>query len=231
MALKFLLADGLGSNSRWRALFARPGGILPESSQHRDGPRGDPVESSFAIVMEHVEGASLRSLCGSAQPVDSVIRTGQQIANLSAEAHLHGIVHRDVKPENMVRGDGYVKVLDFGLRDRWLSRPGETGLPAGTLRYMSPEQIRGEALTGGTDVFSLGLTFYELLTGRHPFESPSSFQTAVKIAQEEPQAPSKWNGFVPSRSKPWYCACWRRIRGKAVRRGSGSGACRDPARS
>ena len=142
--------------------------------------------------MELVEGASLRELCGSAQPVDSVIRTGQQIANALAEAHVHGIVHRDVKPENiMVRGDGYVKVLDFGLARQMAVETAGSGLPAGTLRYMSPEQIRGEPLTGASDVFSLGLTLYELLTGRHPFESSSAFETAVAIAREEPQAPSQ----------------------------------------
>ena len=99
----------------------------------------------------------------------------------------------------MVRGDGYVKVLDFGLARQMAVETAGSGLPAGTLRYMSPEQIRGEPLTGASDVFSLGLTLYELLTGRHPFESSSAFETAVAIAQEEPQAPSQWNGFVPPR--------------------------------
>lgn len=155
-------------------------------------------ESSLAIVMELVEGISLRDLCGSAQPVDSVLRTGQQIANALAEAHVHGIVHRDVKPENiMVRADGYVKVLDFGLARQMVLETAKSGLPAGTLRYMSPEQIRGEPLTGSSDIFSLGLTLYELLTGRHPFESATAFDTAIAIARQEPQAPSDWNRLVP----------------------------------
>ena len=185
VALKFLLPDAFESSSTVESFIREA--KAASSLNHPNIVTVHEVirsESSRAIVMELVEGASLRELCGSAQPIDLVIRTGQQIANALAEAHVHGIVHRDVKPENiMVRGDGYVKVLDFGLARQMAVDTAGSGLPAGTLRYMSPEQIRGEPLTGASDVFSLGLTLYELLTGSHPFESSSAFETAVAIAR------------------------------------------------
>jgi eukaryotic-like serine/threonine-protein kinase len=159
------------------------------------------VESTLAIAMELVEGTNLRKLCGNALPVDQVIHLGQQIAQALGAAHVHGIVHRDIKPENvMVRRDGYVKVLDFGLA-RQLSADTQSsmaGLPIGTLRYMSPEQIRGGMVTGASDVFSLGLVLYELLTGRHPFAADSPFETAYANAAHEARPPSNLNSFVPS---------------------------------
>jgi serine/threonine protein kinase len=157
-------------------------------------------ESTLVIVMELVEGTNLRVLCGKRPPVDQMINLGQQIASALAAAHIHGIVHRDVKPENiMVRRDGYVKVLDFGLA-RQVSADSQNsvaGLPAGTLRYMSPEQVRGATLTGASDVFSLGLVLYELLTGKHPFAADSALETAHAIATGKPRRPSAWNRFIP----------------------------------
>ena len=143
--------------------------------------------SGLAIVMELVEGATLRSLCGSPLPQDRVVRLGLQVAQALAAAHAHGIVHRDIKPENiLVRPDGYVKVVDFGLA-RHFSPDDATpayGLTVGTLRYMSPEQLRGKSISPASDIFALGLVLHELAAGEHPFAGNFSMQTAYSIATQ-----------------------------------------------
>ncbi len=158
------------------------------------------VESTLAMVMEKVEGMALRGLCGTPLPADRVIHIGQQAARALAAAHAQGLVHRDVKPENiMVRPDGYVKVLDFGLARLTASgdRTSTAGLAVGTLRYMSPEQSRGESLSAASDVFSLGLVLYELVAGVHPFAAASPFETVHAIATQEPEHPSWLKEEVP----------------------------------
>ncbi|HEX4770833.1 MAG TPA: protein kinase [Bryobacteraceae bacterium] len=158
-------------------------------------------DENSIIVMELVEGTALRALCGSSQPPDRVVRLGSQVAQALSTAHAHGIVHRDIKPENiLVRQDGYVKVLDFGLA----RRVGGTGtdpsplFSGGTLRYMSPEQTRGESITPASDIFSFGLVLYELATGRHAFPSDSPFGTVCAILTKDPAAPSAVNPHIPA---------------------------------
>src|SRR6185437_6235667 len=135
-------------------------------------------ESMLAIAMELVEGTPLRELCGKPLPIAEVIAIGQQIAEAIAAAHACGTIHGDIKPENiLLRRDRYVKVLDFGLARKVATETlASGGIPAlGTLRYMSPEQARGEPLTPATDIFSFGLVLYELATGKHAFPSDSPF--------------------------------------------------------
>ena len=163
-------------------------------------------EEAPIIVMELVDGKPLRELCGTPQPLSQLIHIGLQIAQALAAAHEHGIIHRDIKPENMlIRRDGYVKVLDFGLARHFdtdtpasSSRhlPGAT-LPGGTLRYMSPEQARGEPLTPASDVFSFGLVLYELATGQHAFPRDSPGEAMQAILTEHAAAPSSVNPLVP----------------------------------
>jgi serine/threonine protein kinase/Tol biopolymer transport system component len=158
--------------------------------------------SGLAIVMELVEGVSLRNLCGKPLSVDRVLDLGQQTARALATAHAHGIVHGDIKPENiLVRPDAYVKVLDFGLA-RQIAADDQTsayGLTTGTLRYMSPEQVRGDTLRPSSDVFSFGLVLYELATGHHAFPGNSPLETVQAILFKEPRSPCAVNPSIPAR--------------------------------
>lgn len=193
VALKFLKGDDEGSNRRFlleaQSVSALNHPNIVTVHEVLEGASG-PV-----LVMEMVEGEPLRRRCGGAVIEREAVRIGLQIAQALAAAHAKGFVHRDLKPENvMVRPDGYVKVLDFGLVRRWSGGDqGENltstaGLPVGTLRYMSPEQCRGEAATPKSDVFALGLMLYELLAGRHPFAQSVGLEVAHALVTAEPPA-------------------------------------------
>ena len=147
------------------------------------------ADQSVAFAMELVEGQSLRAFCGRPNPVSTVVEWGRQVAGALAAAHGNGIVHRDIKPENlMLRPDGYIKVLDFGMARRNPAGDGSVsdGAAAGTLRYMSPEQVRGGRVQAPSDMFSLGIVLYELVTGAHPFQAESPLETPYAIATREP---------------------------------------------
>ena len=153
------------------------------------------------IAAEFVTGVTLRQrLANGPLPTgDAVDIVTQCLAALEA-AHAAGIVHRDIKPENiMVRPDGLVKILDFGLartagyEDKSSAAPPASdprvttpGAIIGTPRYMSPEQARGQAVDGRTDLFSLGAVFYEMLTGRPPFPGATSGEAIDQLLQSEP---------------------------------------------
>jgi serine/threonine protein kinase/predicted ATPase len=134
------------------------------------------------MVTEFVEGQTLRERITTGPiAVRDAVGFTIQIASALAASHARGIVHRDIKPENlMVRPDGYIKVLDFGLARQLAGQQAgtltatEPGTLVGTLRYMSPEQTRGEPAHASSDVFSLGLVLYETITGRHAFHADST---------------------------------------------------------
>src|SRR5579871_5451191 len=163
--------------------------------------------SEIALAMELIEGQSMRELCDRPQPVENVVRWARQIAQALAATHARGIVHRDIKPENvMLRPDGYVKVLDFGLARRSRLPGASTSLSSslfgglgGTLSYMSPEQTRGDSPTPASDIFSLGSMLYELLCGRHPFQSGSPIDTAYAIAHQDPKRAESIRSEIPGR--------------------------------
>jgi serine/threonine protein kinase/tetratricopeptide (TPR) repeat protein len=146
------------------------------------------------VVMEIVEGETLRQvLRRGPMPFREVIETGSQIADGLAAAHAAHIVHRDLKPENIVIArDGRPKILDFGLakrtgrRDAEESTLTEPGTIMGTAGYMSPEQVRGLDLDSRSDIFSLGLVLYEMLTGRRAFAAASVPETMAAIVNEPP---------------------------------------------
>jgi serine/threonine protein kinase/tetratricopeptide (TPR) repeat protein len=148
------------------------------------------------IVMEFVEGQTLRErIDAGALAVKDAISITIQVASALAASHARGIVHRDIKPENVMRRpDGYVKVLDFGLA-RQLAGVEDGALTAtqpevlvGTLRYMSPEQSRGEPVRAPSDVFSLGLLLFEMLAGLHPFHADSNIGVLHGIQSGTPPA-------------------------------------------
>jgi adenylate cyclase len=168
-------------------------------------------ELGHFIVMELIEGRMLRAMVRQRPSLESVMEMGAQIARALGVAHAAGIIHRDIKPENiMVREDGYVKVLDFGVA-LLTSGPfsgndeppdGATGrilaatapgVILGTLRYMSPEQARGDHVETATDIFSLGIVLYELSTGHHPFAADSQIGTLNAIATQPALPPSRLN--------------------------------------
>src|SRR5262245_49251057 len=167
------------------------------------------TEAGRYIAMEMVRGQTLRALIGHVIGIDQLAALGRQAAEALAVAYAAGITHRDIKPENiMVRDDGYVKVLDFGLaRLSPLQKGGpaaraaqttDSGMMMGTVAYMSPEQAQGEAVTTATDIFSLGVVLYELATGRHPFHAPTILATLQAIVSSAPPAPSQLNSEIPA---------------------------------
>jgi predicted ATPase len=148
------------------------------------------------IVTEFVEGESLRArLERGSIPVVQAVEIAAQVAGALAAAHVRGIVHRDVKPENiMLRPDGHVKVVDFGLAKVSASAIDEMamvtstqpGVVMGTPRYMSPEQVRGAEVDASSDVWSLGVTLYEMVSGRRPFPDTTPADLVGAILHSEP---------------------------------------------
>jgi eukaryotic-like serine/threonine-protein kinase len=157
------------------------------------------------IVSEFVEGVQLRDLIGKLT-LPQAVNYALQVGNALCAAHCAGIIHRDIKPENIVvRADGYVKVLDFGLAKsvmplndaKGLSKAGcmarlatTSGLVAGTVAYMSPEQIRGQKLDVRTDIWSWGVLLYELVTGRRPFDAEALGEVMSRVLEQNPSPAS-----------------------------------------
>jgi eukaryotic-like serine/threonine-protein kinase len=149
------------------------------------------------LAMEYVKGPTLRQMFSRSRlPLGQVVEIATQITTALAAAHEAGIVHRDIKPENiMVRPDGLVKVLDFGLAKLGEQWPGTApssisipGIILGTPSYMSPEQACGRSIGPSSDIFSLGVVMYELIAGSAPFRGPSSSEIIAKILTTQPQA-------------------------------------------
>jgi serine/threonine-protein kinase len=160
-------------------------------------------EDTHFIVTEFIEGETLRERMMKARlPLDDILEVGTQVAGALAAAHAAGIVHRDIKPANiMVRTDGYVKVLDFGLAKLVAAKANldvtDPGRVMGTASYMSPEQALGEPLDHRTDIFSLGVVLYEIATGNHPFAGKSEASTYDAILHKSPGRIDETNPILP----------------------------------
>jgi serine/threonine protein kinase/Tfp pilus assembly protein PilF len=156
---------------------------------------------TYYITMEYVSGEDLKNLIRRVGQltIGKAVFITKQICDGLAEAHRLGVVHRDLKPQNiMIDRDGHVRIMDFGIA-RSLSSKGPTGAHAiiGTPDYMSPEQIDGKEVDHRTDIYSLGVILYEMLTGHLPFEGQSPLAVALKQKSQSPASPKKFNPHIP----------------------------------
>jgi serine/threonine-protein kinase len=161
--------------------------------------RGE-AEDTYYIAMEFLDGRTLKELIVSrgAAPINVAIEYARQILSALRFAHRHGIVHRDIKPHNvLVDGEGRVKVTDFGIARAGTSQMTETGSIVGTAQYLSPEQARGTEVDPRSDLYSLGVVLYELLTGKTPFDGETPVEIAMKHLSNTPKPPSKLRGDIP----------------------------------
>jgi len=168
------------------------------------------VDGIYYMVMEYVAGLSVRELLnerGVLAPAQAVDVLDQTLAALQ-HAHRQGIVHRDIKPENlMVTRDGVVKVADFGLaRALADAQITEAGTVTGTVQYLAPEQLQGEPADARTDLYSLGIVAFELLTGRLPFTGETPMGIAYKHIHERVPPPSSFNPAVPAPLDGWVAS-------------------------
>jgi serine/threonine protein kinase/tetratricopeptide (TPR) repeat protein len=160
----------------------------------------DEAEGYTFISMAYCEGRTLDQIAaGGRLAVTKALDIAIQIAEGLVQAHAKGIIHRDVKPANiMVSENNLVKIMDFGLAKlSGVSKVTRTGTALGTISYMSPEQIRGEIVDGRSDIWSLGVTMYELLAGRHPFQQEYHAATIYSILNDEPATIDELNPDVP----------------------------------
>src|SRR5437764_530632 len=161
--------------------------------------RGE-AEGTYYIAMEFLDGRSLKELIltrGPA-PVSIAIDYARQILAGLRFAHRHGIVHRDIKPHNVIiDGEGRAKVTDFGIARAGASQMTEAGSIIGTAQYLSPEQARGTQVDQTSDLYSLGIVLYELLTGSVPFTGDTPVEIAMKHLSAVPQRPSAMRPEIP----------------------------------
>jgi eukaryotic-like serine/threonine-protein kinase len=153
-------------------------------------------QNQFVMVMEYVEGTTLEKLeAESSVPLEQMLDYSIQVLAALSYAHGRGVTHRDIKPTNiMVTSHGVVKLMDFGIAkstgDMQLTRPGTT---MGSVYYMSPEQVRGGTVDARSDIYSFGVTLYEMLTGRRPFQADTSYSVLNAQLHETPTPPLEIN--------------------------------------
>jgi serine/threonine protein kinase/lipopolysaccharide biosynthesis regulator YciM len=211
VAIKMLRADSIGNEQAKKRLFleAKAAATLDHPNICSIYEVGEDEDCAF-IAMQYVEGRTLsRIIKGGALSAREVVDIGIQIAEALAEAHSSGVIHRDIKPQNVIiTPRGHVKVLDFGLAKfvqsgshlatgEIDSRLTDTGEVVGTVGYMSPEQLRDLPLDARTDLFSLGVLLYECATGKSAFVGSTKIQISLQVIEVDPQRPSEL-GEIPT---------------------------------
>src|SRR5256714_5471496 len=161
--------------------------------------RGE-AEGTYYISMEYLDGRSLKEMITSRgpAPIPVAVDYARQILAALRVAHRQGLVHRDIKPHNvLVDGEGRVKVTDFGIARAGASQMTEAGSIVGTAQYLSPEQARGSGVDQRSDLYSLGIVLYELLTGTVPFSGDTPVEIAMKHLSQTPEPPSTRRPDLP----------------------------------
>lgn len=181
------------------------------------------IDGLLFIVMEFVDGRPLTDAIRSGELSEGdICRIGRGVAGALTEAHEQGIIHRDIKPDNIVVRGQRVKVLDFGIAKRMESEAGsrgaaptfvtQQGFVIGTVQYMSPEQALGKSLDSRTDIFSLGVVLYEAATGRLPFAGETTTETMTQIIRDDPATASVANPSVSAGLNDIIMRCLRKNR-------------------
>ena len=158
------------------------------------------AEGTYYIAMEYLEGRTLKELLVTRGPTPLAVAIdyARQILAALGFAHKNGIVHRDIKPHNVVVApDGRLKVTDFGIARSGTSQMTETGSIIGTAQYLSPEQAKGAPVTPASDIYSVGIVLYEMLTGTVPFTGDTPLEIAMKHLSTTPLPPSEKRHEVP----------------------------------
>jgi len=157
-------------------------------------------DGTYYIAMEYLPGRSLKQLIRDEAPLDPIraIDITIQILKAARFAHRRGVIHRDLKPHNVIVDDAdNAKVTDFGIARAGASDMTETGSIMGTAQYLSPEQAQGHAVSAGSDLYSIAVVLYEMVTGRVPFDAESAVTIALKHVSEAPPPPTIVNPSVP----------------------------------
>jgi serine/threonine-protein kinase len=171
-------------------------------------------EGTHYISMEYVEGEDLKGLTKRVGhlSVGKAIIIARQICEGLAEAHRLGVIHRDLKPQNiMIDNEGNAHILDFGIA-RFLKGKGvtEAGVLIGTPEYMSPEQVEGKEIDHRSDIYSLGVLLYEMVTGTVPFKGDTPLSVGVKHKILPPVNPQELNAHISDDLIPQKKYCWRK---------------------
>jgi eukaryotic-like serine/threonine-protein kinase len=200
-AMKVLLPD-LAGRQELAARFLREIKVLaslnhPNIAQLRTALE---VDNQLVMIMEYVEGTTLAArLERGPIPTSDALNYIDQVLDALSYAHKQGIIHRDIKPSNMMlTPQGMVKLMDFGIarseEDRTLTQAGTT---MGSLSYMSPEQVKGETCDARSDLYSVGVSLYEMVTGQRPFQSGSDYSIMAAHVKEAPKPPLELQPTLP----------------------------------